>query len=387
MNGPVSSRFRPMSKRAFLPGDPVPWFVCRSTNNPSFHFDTVAGRNLVLSFYGSAAPERNAAVISHITTKLRPLFNDDNMAFFGVSIDPLDETQGRVKQMDPGIRYFWDFDGAISAMYGAIDAAGAPLSSETPYRSFTLVLDPSLRVMAHIPMTDIAKHNEMLSAFLPRLPAPGNLPSHAPVLIVPNIFETAFCSRLIELYEKQGGSESGFMREQAGNTVGVFDHGFKRRKDFRFDGEPEYEDLRAAVRARINRRLVPEVQKAFQFNPTRIERYLVSCYEGERGGFFRAHRDNTTKGTAHRIFACTINLNEGEYQGGDLRFPEFGRKAYRAPTGGAVVFSCSLLHEALPVMKGRRYAFLPFLYDEAAARVRAENQKFLTGEVVDKTAG
>ena len=47
--------------------------------------------------------------------------------------------------------------------------------------------------------------------------------------------------------------------------------------------------------------------KSFQFKATRIERYVVSCYEGELGGFFRAHRDNTTKGTAHRKFACISN--------------------------------------------------------------------------------
>src|SRR5262249_7700615 len=154
------------------------------------------------------------------------------------------------------------------------------------------------------------------------LPPVVNLPLHAPVLLLPNLFERSFCRRLIEYYDTQGGSESGFMREQGGNTVGILDYGFKRRKDFRFDSEPAYEDLRAQVRARINRRLIPEVRKAFQFNATRIERYVVSCYEGELGGFFRAHRDNTTKGTAHRIFACTINLNEEEYEGGDLRFPE-----------------------------------------------------------------
>ena len=54
-------------------------------------------------------------------------------------------------------------------------------------------------------------------------------------------------------------------------------------------------------------------------------------------------------------------------------FPEFGQRTYRAPTGGAVVFSCSLLHEATPVTSGRRYAFLPFLYDEAARKVRDAN--------------
>jgi hypothetical protein len=29
------------------------------------------------------------------------------------------------------------------------------------------------------------------------------------------------------------------------------------------------------------------------------------------------------------------------------------------------------------VTRGRRYAFLPFLYDEEAARVREQNNKFL----------
>jgi predicted 2-oxoglutarate/Fe(II)-dependent dioxygenase YbiX len=73
----------------------------------------------------------------------------------------------------------------------------------------------------------------------------------------------------------------------------------------------------------------------------------------------------------------TINLNTGEYEGGELCFPEYGPQTYVAPAGGAVVFSCSLLHEARPVTKGVRYASLPFLYDEDAAKVRAENLRFL----------
>ncbi len=60
-------------------------------------------------------------------------------------------------------------------------------------------------------------------------------------------------------------------------------------------------------------------------------------------------------------------------------FPEFGSLTYRAATGEAIVFYCSLLHEALPVSRGRRFAFLPFLYDEAAAKVRLANQQFVGG--------
>jgi predicted 2-oxoglutarate/Fe(II)-dependent dioxygenase YbiX len=72
-----------------------------------------------------------------------------------------------------------------------------------------------------------------------------------------------------------------------------------------------------------------------------------------------------------------LNLNTGEYDGGELRFPEFGRATFSPPAGGAVVFSCSLLHEATPVSQGKRYAFLPILYDDAAAKVRQGNLAFV----------
>ena len=62
-----------------------------------------------------------------------------------------------------------------------------------------------------------------------------------------------------------------------------------------------------------------------------------------------------------------MNLN-GDYEGCDLIFPEFGRRTYRAPVGGAIVFSCGALHEVTPITKGKRYAFLPFLYGEAEAQ-------------------
>jgi predicted 2-oxoglutarate/Fe(II)-dependent dioxygenase YbiX len=128
--------------------------------------------------------------------------------------------------------------------------------------------------------------------------------------------------------------------------------------------------------ARLRQRLVPQIVKAFNFEPTRIERYLVARYDAETGGFFRPHRDNTTRGTAHRRFAVSINLN-ADYDGGDLRFLEFGDRTYRPPPGGACVFSCSVLHEATPVTRGERFAFLPFLYDEAAAAIREANLKYL----------
>ena len=58
----------------------------------------------------------------------------------------------------------------------------------------------------------------------------------------------------------------------------------------------------------------------------------------------------------------SVNLNTEEYEGGHLVFPEYGNDGYRPATGEALVFCCSLLHEARPVSKGNRYVQLAFLY-------------------------
>ena len=162
------------------------------------------------------------------------------------------------------------------------------------------------------------------------------------------------------------------MREVGGRTVALHDHGHKRRKDVLVTDAA----IVAAAQERFRRRVVPMIQRAHQFKVTRMERYLIGCYAAEDAAHFRAHRDNTTRGTAHRRFAVSVNLNE-DFDGGEVSFPEYGPRGFKAPTGAAVVFSCSLLHAVSTVTRGRRFAFLPFLYDDEAARIRQANMKFL----------
>jgi hypothetical protein len=215
--------------------------------------------------------------------------------------------------------------------------------------------------------------------YLSALPPVDSYPGftvQAPVLCLHSVFEPALCEKLIGLYETHGGGESGFMREVDGKTVGIFDHNHKRRKDYTITDD----EIIRITQARIKRRIVPEIAKVYQFQVSRMERYIVSCYAAEDGGHFRPHRDDTTKGTAHRRFAVSINLN-AEFEGGEISFPEFGPRGFKPPPGGAVIFSCSLLHRVSKVAAGRRYAFLPFLYDEAAAKLRDENQQFLAPSI------
>jgi predicted 2-oxoglutarate/Fe(II)-dependent dioxygenase YbiX len=239
------------------------------------------------------------------------------------------------------------------------------------------LIDPMMRIMGQQPIDDPETHMAQTADFLRKFPQIGpavGAQNHAPVIVVPRIFEPEFCKSLVNLYKAYGGEESGFMRDIDGKTTAIIDHSHKRRRDFSISDETRVQ----ATQARISRRLVPEIKKAFQFEVTRMERYIVACYDSEEGGYFRPHRDNKTKGTAHRRYAVTLNLNSEEYDGGYRRFPEFGLQVFKSPTGGAVVFSCSLLHEALPVSNGTRYVFLSFFYDDAGAQIREENNAFLS---------
>ena len=110
------------------------------------------------------------------------------------------------------------------------------------------------------------------------------------------------------------------------------------------------------------RRVVPAILRAFHVGIMVIEAPIIGCYDADCGGRFGRHRDNTSSYTAHRQFALSLNLNpDGEYDGGELRFPEFGRELYRPVAGGVLVFSSSLLHEVVPVTRGRRFGVFTFL--------------------------
>ena len=361
-------------------GEPCPWFTARSTLNPTFHFDTTAGRYNVLCFFGSAANPVSKRILYDINAMqaATQFFDVNNFLFTGVSTDSADEQQQRVRQEFDSVRWFWDFDLEISRQFGADHGVSIGDPTLAGYRPHTIVFDERLRTLQVFPFDD---HPETyvvrLITFLrqqPRVAVPYTAKVQAPILLVPRIFEPELCRRLIDHYEQKGGVDSGFMRDVNGKTVGLLDYSHKRRSDC----DIEDEALRRSCMIRMHSRLAPEIKKAFQFNATRIERYIVACYDATTSDHFRAHRDNTTKRTAHRRFAVSLILNTGEFEGGNVRFPEYGPALYSAPAGGAVVFSCSLLHEVTPVTKGKRFVFLPFLSEVAAAKVREKNLGFIS---------
>lgn len=342
-------------------GEPFPSFRLPGTTNPNYAVDTAGGRYIVFAVLSTADDAVIGQGIETIEANRRR-FDDVHACVFGIVPDR-PEWRARCQDQIPGVRWLFDADGTVAGLLDAVDQPA------------WILVDPNLTVLRK----GGREHAESVLANVSSLPPPHlhtGTETFAPVLLVPRIFEPAFCEQLISEYDRIGGEPSGFMREVDGITRLISDVNHKRRSDAHLEEGP----LREQTRVRIQRRLMPQIHKAFQFRVTRMERYLVACYDAESGGYFRPHRDNTTKGTAHRRFAVSINLNQ-DFDGGNLRFPEFGPRTYRAPLGGAVVFSCSLLHEATAVTRGKRYAFLPFLYDDAGAEIRQQNMKFLAPEL------
>jgi peroxiredoxin/predicted 2-oxoglutarate/Fe(II)-dependent dioxygenase YbiX len=338
------------------PGEPAPWFTAPTPSNREFVFDTAAGRYVLLAFLPKADSDAAAAALRMLAAN-QARFDDKTLAAFIVVRDPAMAATAHDMR---GLRWVLDLEGAVSRLYGVLSEDGG----EAP---MWLLLDPTLRVIARVQIAN----GQTIFDHIAGLPAPAEhagTPVHAPVLIAPRIFEPELCERLIALHQADGGRFTGVMRDAGDRTVAVMDE-LKKRRDVLVE-EP---GLEALLRERLERRLFPLIARSLGFQVTHIERYVLSCYDAADGAVFHPHRDSTTFGTAHRKFACSINLNAG-FEGGDLRFPEFGRRTYRPPPGGAVVFSCALLHEATRVTAGRRYAFLPFFYDEAGAQVLAEYQ-------------
>lgn len=350
-------------------GDPAPMFIQSLGEGEPFAFHKAAGRYNVLCFLASAGDPAGAACLEAAYAH-RALFDDAKASFFGVSLDRSDDATARLR---PDQHVFRDLDGSVSRAYGALPRDFSPKDANVPARRFWIVLDPMMRVMRVFPFAPDAA--AAVFAYVETLPPPerfAGLELPAPILFLPNVFESALCAKLIEQYETHGGTESGFMREIDGKTVTVSDPTHKRRRDHLMTDQALIDE----TKLRIARRIVPEIAKAYQFHVSRMERFIVACYAADEDGHFNPHRDNTTKGTAHRRFAVSLNLND-DYEGGEVRFPEFGPRGFKPPAGAAVVFSCSLLHAANLVTRGKRYVFLPFLYDEAAAAVREQNNQYL----------
>ena len=184
------------------PGDPVPWFQAWVGDKPKFDFGSIAGRYVVMCFFGSSEnPEALEAL--RVASRHRAVFDNERMIFFGITIDRRDRERNRITRKT-GIFPVWDFDLAVSRAYGAVRGNATPPATGVVYEPFWLLLDPMLRVIATEPITKGPELFRVIETLPPQSHYIGSA-VYAPVLIIPRVFEPEFCRQLIDLHRKNGG--------------------------------------------------------------------------------------------------------------------------------------------------------------------------------------
>ena len=251
-----------------------------------------------------------------------------------------------------------DPDGKVGRAYGIENHLGGGHQGYAPHS--VVIADANRRVVRldrGMVGSDLAAK---LADYFESQPQPQarEIGPTAPVLYVPQVFDQDSCRRLIEHYETKGNKPTGMYRSDGHTTVEMLDSDVKVRRDHGIV-DPV---IKAEISEQVGKRVLPEILKAFGFGVTFVKQFKIACYEATSGGFFSPHRDNEKPVGPGRRFAMTLNLNTGEYEGGFLRFPEYGPHLYRPAMGDAVVFACNLLHEATPVTAGRRFVLLTFFY-------------------------
>ncbi len=326
-------------------------------------FDPFPGRTILLAFLGSIPGAAEEAALETLSSHRR-LVDEGKVAFFAVASESGSGAAIGLEARFPSIVFLTD-GGEMARAFGA--------------DSSWVVLDPMLRVIGAGPLEDA---DRALASVTASASPQGSDPCvWAPILSLSDVFEPELCRHLIDCFERGGGKESGFMQDEGGRSLENFDQEWKRRRDFHLTDAR----LIANLRARIGRRVCPEIRKAFQMRLTRIERDLVARYDSETGGHFGPHRDDTGMSVAHRRFAVSINLN-ADFEGGEISFPEYSPRSFKAAPGTAIVFSASILHQVSRVTRGRRYVFLTFLFDEEAERLRQANLRTMREQAQPQAA-
>ena len=334
------------SSRGLGRGERAPDFVLPDENGNRVRFYARAGgRPAVLLFYGGLDREELCRFSEALDAG-----GESGLSLFGV--------QGGANRTDAAIPFqtFADEQGRVRRAY-RLDNDGS---------AFLLVLDPNLRVVGSVGYSDAGSSAGEARSIARTLPASAEaveVTAQAPALFVPNVLDPEICQFLIRVWQTRDTAETGVEQSHGARREDALSPETKRRQDHVVVDER----LLKMLTSTIGRRVMPEVRRSFAFNATRFEGFKIVCYDSRTGGFFQAHRDNLSPSTAHRRFALTLNLNEA-YEGGRLRFPEFGPMLYKPGAGEALIFSCAHLHEVTEVTEGRRFALLSFLFGDPDTR-------------------
>ena len=332
-------------------GDRALMIVGSHTDGRLFTLESQLGQTLVLVLADGITPQQQAVWADHVTRAADRFQAVGAEAVVLLSMG-LAALTSHLNPPTPGV------------VIALPDADLSPLGGQGEVPD-VLVIDRAGRIVARLSDADPEVALKAAEAAALRLrPGPPTVRlATAPVLVVPNLIDPDLCRSLIEAFEAGAHTEGAMASvNERGEAIARISDSKKRRRDLLLD---EDHPLHGEIVQVLGQRLAPELHRAFHLEVAHADRILIARYD-HTGGYFHRHRDNAALHVAFRQFAVSINLNTGDYTGGELEFPEFGPDLYLPPAGAAAVFSASLLHAARPVLSGSRYVLLTFLHDSGA---------------------
>jgi peroxiredoxin/predicted 2-oxoglutarate/Fe(II)-dependent dioxygenase YbiX len=334
-----------VSSANLTPGDKVPNFFLADTagTRRQFQGETDGRPILLLAVRAAADPTGRAALdgLSQAETELR----DAGIQAFAVAGDDAATLASVAQELDLQTLLFPDANSGLLAWL--LQAVG-----DAPTAAY--LLDPNQRLLRietdGPPEALIGRARTWFAGWNAGRGEGARLRDGAPVLVLPRVFQPGFCDKLISLWRDE--HHEGNVSDASRN---IQDSSKKKTQEHVIQDQA----LSHEIARTLHRRIGPELNKAFMYSePYAFESFIVMSYKPERRDFFGTHRDRYEPNHPRR-FAVSLNLND-DFEGGELRFPEYGPHLYRPESGGAAVFSCSLLHEALPVRSGQRFVMTAF---------------------------
>lgn len=341
------------------PGDRFPDFIFPDQEGTNRQFyNEVRGGPILLLVARSVLSAAGATALQALVARQAEIASL-GADLFALTADPVSATAVSAQAMGADCRIFSDGKSELVSLLLPPTAPVFPQTQAEQPEFALFLLDPNQRLLERLaavaPDAMGAGALEALRGYVgAEVPSELQLRA-APVLILPRVFEPDLCERLIAAWRQEhheGTASTGSENVYAPDRKRTLEHLVQ---------DPE---LQRQIQRNLVRRVGPELAKVFGFRARYgFDGHVVMSYLPERGDFFGMHRDNL-RGDSPRRFALSLNLNDS-FEGGGLRFPEYSPHIYRMPAGGAAVFSCALLHEALPVTQGQRFVMTSFFCDVA----------------------
>ncbi len=336
------------------PGDRIPNFLLPDQENArrSFYHELLGQPVLLLACRKLTAGPAHLALTA-LAQKADGIAELEAQIFAVTASDVFTNFES-MKQLSAGFTVFSD---PSAQMVGPM-MAGA--GTEGQGRLF--LLDQNQRIME---ILEIGSEGCDLAPVLSRLKeirderasSPSTQGRAAPILLLPHLFDQAFCRQLIDLWKaehQEGGFSTGYGNTYDASRKKTLEHVIK---------DPA---LHRYISYTLARRVGPELAKVFNYQAAfQFEVHIVMSYLPDRQDFFGLHRDDLRPENKRR-FALSLNLND-DFEGGELHFPEYSPDGYKMAAGMACIFSCPLLHEARPVTKGQRFVMTSFFCDSDQA--------------------